>query len=304
MKKNLNMKSKKGSISIFVLIILLFMSSFLLILFAGNVNKSKVLAEQIDIIKQIYTYSGGAKGAYDKSYTDLRKKNRQIMTATIEGAENTASIELTKTFEEDMKNYRIYGTSEGVGDKIENIFNPADIDNNNEYISTVEYNGRNCLTWCQNVNAEKIKILEGMFEESATYTVSGYITSTTNKIGYWYVVYTDGTEKIINFDHINMIENPGEFEKVLFTIGNGKKTISHIRGCHNNAQNIYIDISSFQIISLEHTINEYIEYNKLKFLVSLDVNTDSLNLFNKDNYEVVKGLSFSGSRNRSSDRNL
>ena len=66
----MNFKDKKGSISIFVLIMLLFMSSFLIILYASNVNKSKTIKEQFNIISRIYAYGGGDKGAYEKEYTD------------------------------------------------------------------------------------------------------------------------------------------------------------------------------------------------------------------------------------------
>ena len=50
----MNLRGKKGSIAIFVLIALLFMASFLIIMFSGNINKSKTVKEQIDIIKEIY----------------------------------------------------------------------------------------------------------------------------------------------------------------------------------------------------------------------------------------------------------
>ena len=103
------MKRDKGSIGIFVLIALLFMSGFLLILFASNVNKSKIVKEQFNTISDIYAYNGGEEGAYEKAYTDLRKKNKQPMTASSEGQENTAVLELNRTFNENLINYRIYG---------------------------------------------------------------------------------------------------------------------------------------------------------------------------------------------------
>lgn len=105
------MKKDKGSIAIFVLVALLFISGFLLILYASNVNKSKTVKEQLNIISDIYAYNGGEEGAYEKAYTDLRKKNKQIMIASSEGQENTAVLELTKTFNENMSNYTIYGNS-------------------------------------------------------------------------------------------------------------------------------------------------------------------------------------------------
>ena len=107
----MNFKDKKGSIAIFVLVGLLFMSAFLIISFASNVNKSKTAKEQFDIVSQIYSYGEGYEGAYDKSYTDLRNKNKQTMNASSEGLENTGTLELTKTFDENISNYRIYGNS-------------------------------------------------------------------------------------------------------------------------------------------------------------------------------------------------
>lgn len=102
------MRKEKGSIAIFVLVALLFMSAFLIISFANNINKSKTAKEQFNIISEIYAYANGEEGAYDKAYSDLRKKNKQTMTAY---SENSDTLELTKTFDENMSNYRIYGNS-------------------------------------------------------------------------------------------------------------------------------------------------------------------------------------------------
>ena len=49
----MRLKNEKGSITIFVLVGLLFMSAFLIILYASNVNKSKIVDEQFDIINKI-----------------------------------------------------------------------------------------------------------------------------------------------------------------------------------------------------------------------------------------------------------
>ena len=49
------MKKEKGAISIFVLIALLFMSAYLIISFASNINKSKVVIQQKEIIGSIYS---------------------------------------------------------------------------------------------------------------------------------------------------------------------------------------------------------------------------------------------------------
>ena len=49
------MRKEKGSIAVFALVALLFMSAFLIILYAGNVNKSKIVKEQFNIISEIYS---------------------------------------------------------------------------------------------------------------------------------------------------------------------------------------------------------------------------------------------------------
>lgn len=111
------MRRDKGSIAIFVLAALLFMSGFLLILYASNVNKSKTVKEQLNIISDIYAYNGGEEGAYEKAYTDLRKKNTRLFSYENESDadktifENTSAVELTKTFNENIINYKIYGNS-------------------------------------------------------------------------------------------------------------------------------------------------------------------------------------------------
>lgn len=103
----MKLKSNKGSIAIFVLVGLLFMSAFLIIMYAANVNKSKTIQEQFNIISGIYS-KGNVAESYTDAYTALRKKNRQTMTASIE---NSDTLKLTKTFNENMSNYRIYGNS-------------------------------------------------------------------------------------------------------------------------------------------------------------------------------------------------
>lgn len=100
------MKKEKGAIGIFVLIGMLFMASFLMILFANNMNKEKGIQEQFEILEKIYALSGGDESVYQKVYEDLREKNKQILTASVE---NKGNMELTKTFAEEVTNYKIYG---------------------------------------------------------------------------------------------------------------------------------------------------------------------------------------------------
>ena len=71
----MNLRGKKGSIAIFVLVALLFMASFLIIMFSSNINKAKVVKEQIDIIRQIYGKSDkGEEIAYEPEIKDLPKE--------------------------------------------------------------------------------------------------------------------------------------------------------------------------------------------------------------------------------------
>ena len=132
----MNLKNNKGSVTIFVLIGLLFMSSFLIISFASNVNRSKIAKEQFDIISKIYS-SKTDDESYTDEYAHLREKNKQIMTASVE---NNNSIELIRTFAEPISNLRIYGNSvqngtpspenpieiESVGKKTINLLETAD----------------------------------------------------------------------------------------------------------------------------------------------------------------------------------
>lgn len=54
----MNIKKEKGAIAIFVLVTLLFMVGFLIINFASNVNKSKTVDQQKEIINSIYSKQG------------------------------------------------------------------------------------------------------------------------------------------------------------------------------------------------------------------------------------------------------
>ena len=132
--KNSIIKKEKGAIAIFVLVALLFMSAFLILLFANNINKSKDTQEQFKITGEIYA-GEGEQGAYDQAFGELRKKNRQLLTATSQ--ENSNTLELQNVFaEEKLSNYKIYGNSvqnetpsptnpveiQSVGDKTKNLF--------------------------------------------------------------------------------------------------------------------------------------------------------------------------------------
>lgn len=118
----MKLKDKKGSISIFVLVALLFMTAFLILLYSANVNKSKIIQEQFETINEIYSVD--TSNAYEQAYTNLRKKNKQILTydsSKVEELIDKSTIELSKTYAEDIINYQIYGETEGVGNLIEDL---------------------------------------------------------------------------------------------------------------------------------------------------------------------------------------
>lgn len=111
----MNIKNEKGSITMFALIGLLFMTNFLLISIGSNINKSKIAKEQFDIMSNIYSYGDGDENAYNRAYTALRKKNAQILTTSVK---NSSKIELTKTFAQEIYNLKIYGNTSKVGDLV------------------------------------------------------------------------------------------------------------------------------------------------------------------------------------------
>jgi len=102
----MNFKNNKGSITLFVLVGLLFMASVLMLLYAFTVNKSKIVKEQYNIISDIYSRKDGDANAYDRAYTYLRGQNKQTATKMVQ---NTSVIELENTFKGNLSNYRIYG---------------------------------------------------------------------------------------------------------------------------------------------------------------------------------------------------
>ena len=76
----MKIKSQKGSITIFVLIALLFFTSFLLLMYAANTNKLVAIKEKSDILKGIYE-----KNTSDESINNIyNKKNTEQLIAGIE----------------------------------------------------------------------------------------------------------------------------------------------------------------------------------------------------------------------------
>jgi len=106
----MNVRDKKGSITLFVLVGLLFMTSFLIISFGSNINKSKIAKEQLNILSGIYSHRD--TDAYDRAYTDLRNKYKKPLKTSVS---NTSTLELENTFNDRLIDYKIYGNTTYVG---------------------------------------------------------------------------------------------------------------------------------------------------------------------------------------------
>lgn len=105
----MNLKNEKGSITMFVLVGLLFMTGFLMISIGSNINRSKISKEQFNIISSIYSYGDGSENAYNRAYAKLRKKSKNL-TAFVE---NEKILTLSGTYARKLDNYRIYGNTSG-----------------------------------------------------------------------------------------------------------------------------------------------------------------------------------------------
>lgn len=237
MKRIIEKKKETGAIGIFVLIGMLFMASFLMILFANNMNKEKGIQEQFEILEKIYALSGGDESVYQKVYEDLREKNKQILTASVE---NKGNIELTKTFAEKVTNYKIYGNSvqketptpqnpveiESVGNQT-NLFDYQSILNENaSTVTLTEFDGKSCISWINNASAESNqKFLQGRFKENTRYCISGNVASGNGR-GYLCIVYKDGTnQKILLQNFLGQSNQFGEIN----VITQPNKTIDYLR---------------------------------------------------------------------------
>lgn len=81
----MNLRNKNGSITIFVLVGLLFMSAFLVISYANNVNRSKIAKEQSEIINSIYQTKV-------LSTNEIYDRLTAVPTITINKSESTKGV--------------------------------------------------------------------------------------------------------------------------------------------------------------------------------------------------------------------
>lgn len=266
------MKKEKGSIAIFTLVTLLFMVAFLIISYANIINNSKVLKEQYSTIKGIY-YKSNDSSSYTDAYTDLRKKNRQNLTAYVN---NSNILELEKAFASKLVNYRIYGNSvqnntptpnnpveiQSLGDKSKNLFN---IDNYT--IQTV-----NGFTYA----AFDISNLE----IGKQYTFSSNPSITWFKIsynidGYNSVARSDFNEGFMQFTFtMARNENISESTTQYLFIGIGTYEERAATREQLNEYEIQIEEGS--------DVTDYIPYEKYK--IPIEIQTNEKNLFNVDDF--------------------
>lgn len=127
----MRIKSQKGSITIFVLIALLFYMGFLLLLYASNVNRVQTISEGLNLIKSIYNKNvGNIEEVYNRVLAS--RDNTEPIIKEFPTKLITNVTELEETYEE-------YGQTGGVSEYI--AFN-------NKFSSlkeVLEYAGQNNL---------------------------------------------------------------------------------------------------------------------------------------------------------------
>lgn len=99
-------KTQKGSISLLVLITVLFYSSFLLLLYAKNLNKTTTLVEKVRNMKTAYINS-----TLEDAYEQILNKNTQGSIKEVSSKNNTDTsvLEINNTNQVTLADYRIYG---------------------------------------------------------------------------------------------------------------------------------------------------------------------------------------------------
>lgn len=272
----MNIKNEKGSITMFVLVGLLFMIGFLIILFGNNVNKSKSTQEQFNIMSGIYSYGDGDESAYNRAYTALRKKNKQILTATVE---DTSILEINRTYEEKVDNYKIYGNTiqdetlseiQSVGNTnlfdinsvttFSNILGETELNSVSDGIITCNYGYYGMGTWC-NSNISKLPI--GKYTLSCEVLKSEASGDARIYIGYYKTRSTRVNTPIT-------VEEIGEWKHISFTFEITEETEIigwQFQGDKNQSTGDYKNLDiKFKNIQLEvgEEASSYLPYGEYK----------------------------------------
>ena len=107
----MDVRKQKGSIMIFVLVALLFMSAFLVISYASNVNRSKIASEQKEIIQMLY------KNGFitnEDIYNRLFADGESFVPIITKLPERVIVVSNTVTVPQIAKEYVIYGSMGGI----------------------------------------------------------------------------------------------------------------------------------------------------------------------------------------------
>jgi len=257
----MNVRDNKGSVTLFVLVGLLFMTMFLIISYASNVNKSKISKEQLNMISSTYSHNDSDADSYNRAYTAIRKQNKTTLQASVQ---NSNKLQLTKTFEEPVSNYRIYGNSistENVGDLVTNTSNS----NYGKYKIPVQVSGKNLF----NANliyydtSNKLCFSAENLEIGKQYTISSDIPLTWFKISnnYWGYSSVEEYPKEKNTFTFTMSKNANiaegatqyiyielngttdinEIRKVNIQIEEGTQATEYVPYLETQTYNIYLD---------------------------------------------------------------
>ena len=111
-------KTQKGSISLLVLITVLFYSSFLLLLYAKNLNKTTTLVEKVRNMKTAYINS-----TLEDAYEQILNKNTQGSIKEVSSKNNTDTsvLEINNTNQVTLADYRIYGNGNMKNDEYQEV---------------------------------------------------------------------------------------------------------------------------------------------------------------------------------------
>lgn len=164
-----------------------------------------------------------------------------------------------------LRDYKIYGNSvqegiptsdtpieiQSVGDKIINLVdvdylleqNPTDTTT----LERVLYNDRDTLKYIAGSKGSSFKITprEG-FKENTRYTIRLEAASSSGSFDL-IVKFTDDTSKYLRLSTLVKNYVQGTFREIMYVTPKNK-TVQYISGAYNDDQNVYIDISKFQII--------------------------------------------------------
>ena len=199
-----------------------------------------------------------------------------------------------------------YDVTVGVGGA-----NLLDWESNTEYagVSAIEFDGKQCIKWLNDANAENQRFQQGSFKENTQYTFQLNLYFVNG--GYVLCVYTDGSQDYININ--SYTDNEWNHKHFVSAAG---KTVSHWQGTYNGGDPIYLDVETSQIIegvytaetippcipyrepvtttiSLDEPLRkvgdtaDYIDYTGQKIVRQVEVNDDTGTLPLEESYSVL-----------------